>query len=316
MTTTTNENKTNFSVNVTIYSNQYYLQYLNCWGGPWESTPTDIPANESKNFVLNSNDRGGIWFRAINPNTQDEAGFVTMSFICPMLSDNSAEGSPGNGPFISAGLQQYDGAGHPLNTTYKVGTLNEACWGSGKIDDGKQKCSQTTFADKRLIIEICNPNNLQLDLGDYWNGDIFNDTDWYWQPTDSDAPPPNCMRTVILKVNGIAGLYLKVLSADRNKDVGFTNISFQSGIDGTNYAEGSPGLPDDTLFFSPGLQTYQKTYDGPIVLRYNIGSKNLACWNSGNSDDGKIHCSQTNFGDRRALIKVKNTIPEELTFAG
>lgn len=308
------DESSSFSVSTKINSNQYELQYLGCWGGPWESEPTDIPANSSKTFTLNDNDRGGIWYRAIDPATQDEAGFVTMSFTCPMLSSNSAEGSPDNGPFVSAGLQTYSESGHPFSITYNVGTPNLACWGSGTQNDGSTVCPQTTFGDKRLIIEINNPNNLQLGFGDYWNGDAFSEIDWYWQPSSRDVPPPGCIRTIIIKENCLAGLYLKVLSFDRNIDVGFANMSFQTSMDGTNFAEGSPGLPDDTLFFSPGLQTYAKS--NPTAIRYNIGSPNMACWNSGTSDDGKINCSQTNFADMRALIKIQNLIPEALTFDG
>ncbi len=303
-----------FRVIVTIEANKYNLQFLGCWGGPWKSTPTDIEAGHEKEFTLNDNDRGGIWYRAINPATQEEEGFVTMSFTCPELSSNSAEGSPGGiGSLISAGLQPYKESGHPLNITYKVGTKNLACWGSGSSNDHILRCDQTTFKNKRLAIHIENPNSYKLRLGGYWNDNNKGADNWYWAPNANDMPPPNCKRTIFLKRRGKAGLHLRVLSqlsASTNDftELGFANLSFY-----TPRAEGSPTIHEEGLV-SAGLQVYHGT-DSPYPhLTYKIGDYNEACWTNSSEDNFETVCKQTTFKDKRALIIVNNKTPETLTF--
>jgi hypothetical protein len=80
-----------------------------------------------------------------------------MSFTCPKLSSNSAEGSPsGSQFFVPAGLQAYSEKGTPVTFTYKIGQENKACWSSGTSNDGKVKCSQTNFQDARAWIVVNN----------------------------------------------------------------------------------------------------------------------------------------------------------------
>lgn len=306
-----------FKVNVTINSNGYYLQYLGCWGNWGANIPTDIAANSNRQFTLNDNDRGGIWYRAIDPTSQNEIGFVTMSFTCPKMSDNSAEGSPSNSPFVSAGLQTYSQSGHPLNITYNVGTPNLACWSSGSINNQQAVCSETTFKDQRLSIQIENPLLYTLKFGGYWNDNSGGATNWYWAPDQNDMPPPNGKRTIFLKDNDRAGLFIRVLEkltpfVNELDEKGFANMSFTNPNLSELSAEGSPTDSTKALV-SAGLQEYFHGLDIKSITYY-VGQSNLACWNSGDSNDGTIVCDQTGFKNRRAVIVINNKTPETLTF--
>ncbi len=302
-----------FGVNVTINSGSHKLELLGRWGGPWDVEPTDIEANQSKTFTLKDNDRAGIWYRAIDPSTQNEIGFVNMSFTCPKLSDNSAEGTSSDSSlWVSAGLQTYSGSGHPLNITYKVGESNKACWDSGNSDNKKTTCGETTFADRRALITIKNPKSYQLKFGNYWNYDSSGSSNWYWEPSSSDVPPPNCKRTVVLKNNDRAGICLRVLDTKGENELGFANAVFTCPKSSSNSAEGSPS--DSQFLISAGLQTYDKS-GTPVSFEYQIGNSNNACWSSGSKNDNKFECDQTTFKDRRALILVENTFPNILTFS-
>ena len=304
-------NESSFSVNVTINSNSYKLQYLGCWGGPWTTTPTDISENSSKKFTLADNDRGGIWYRALDPATDNELGFVTMSFTCPKLSNNSAEGSTGVATFVSSGLQTYEESGHPLNLTYNVGNANLACWSSGSSNDGDIECSETKFADERLQIILRNPNGYHLDFAGYWNDNSNRGSNWYWVPNPQDMPPPNCTRTIFLKDNDRAGLFIKVLDSSGKNELGFANMSFTNPKLSSVSAEGSPN--NGQFLISAGLKHYEKDWV-PYSVSYEIGQENSACWENGGEDDGKTVCDQTTFKDRRALIILNNKVPETLTF--
>ncbi|RIE04448.1 PI-PLC domain-containing protein [Cohnella faecalis] len=233
-----------------------------------------------------------------------------MSFTCPKLSSNSAEGSPGSGSFVSAGLQAYSESGHPLNLTYSVGTTNAACWSSGSSNDGEIKCSQTEFEDAKLTIRIKNENNYQLKFCGYWNDNSNGASNWYWAPGPRDVPPPGCKRTIYLLDDDKAGLFLKVLDTNGLDQLGFANMSFQNG--GTPSAEGSPDDSNNGLV-AAGLQRYHRDVVA-ASLEYQIGESNRACWNHGDSNDGSTTCNQTTFKDKRALIFIENTIPETLTF--
>ncbi len=309
-----------YAVNVIINSNIYNLQYLGCWGGPWELTPTDIPSNSSKTFSLNSNNRGGIWYRAINPLTKEEHGFVTMSFTCPKYSDNSAEGSAESIyqtgiDFINAGLQTYSESGHPLNLTYQVGQSNLACWSSGNSNNNEIECSETKFGSYRLSVKIENPKSYQLKFGGYWNDNSQGASNWYWEPGSKDVPPANCMRTILLKDNDRAGVYLRVLEQQDNQsytELGFANLSFTNPKLTSISAEGSSTDSSNALV-SAGLKRYFKVGDIPSV-NFHIGNLNLACWDHADSNNGKTTCNQTTFKDKRALIEVNNNTPETLTF--
>ncbi|CAN0283232.1 unnamed protein product, partial [Ectocarpus sp. 12 AP-2014] len=89
-----------------------------------------IPSNARKLLVLSTNDRAGIYY------VQNDLEYH-LSFTCPKLSHNSAEGSD------DSGLQPYEDTGTPVLFEYKLGTRNLACWRSGKYDDGKIVVSKT-----------------------------------------------------------------------------------------------------------------------------------------------------------------------------
>lgn len=303
---------TDFAVNVTIEAGDYDLTYLARWGQPWSEKPTSISSGDSATFTLDTNDRGGIWYRALDPDTKDEVGFVCMSFTCPKMSDNAAEGSPSDGDLlISAGLQTYEESGHPLDVTYKVGQENKACWSSGSSDDGSIECSQTDFGDRRAVVTFSNPKLYDLRFGEYWNDNGNGAYNWYWEPDIDDLPPPGCKRTVLLKDNDRAGIFFVVLDEEAEEQLGFANASFICPKSSDNAAEGSPG--DSDYLVDAGLQTYEES-GTPVTFEFQIGNKNEACWGSGSSDDGKTVCDQTTFEDRRVLVVAKNSFAAPLRF--
>lgn len=102
--------------------------------GPWTKEPTSIPAGGKGIFLLNDNDRAGLQF-LLNNNIP-----INMAFTCPKSSSNSAEGSP------LAGLQQYAEHGTPVNLSYVISEVNQACWDSGSSNNGKVECSQTLLS--------------------------------------------------------------------------------------------------------------------------------------------------------------------------
>lgn len=293
-----------FSVSVTINSNQYKLQYLGCWGNWGSNIPMDIAPDSKGQFTLNDNSRGGIWYRALEPGSDKELGFVTMSFICAKLSDNSAEGSNTDGDFISAGLQRYSESGHPLNLTYNVGNPNLACWSSGSSNNcSSPTCNETNFGNARAKIRLKNPNGYTLKFGDYWNDNGNGASNWYWAPNQNDVPPAFCERTLFLIDNDRAGLFLRVLDTAGKDELGFSTMSFTNPKLSSASAEGSP--TDNVFLVSAGLQSYDTSIKIP-TFSYIIGRPNSACWNNPNNNDGIIECYQTIFKNRTALIVVNN----------
>lgn len=298
------------SVTVTIYSMANDLQILGTWGNIWDAAPGDISAHNQGHCKLSGSNRGGIWYRVINPSTKEEVGFATMSFTSPSFSPNSAEGSPNDGIFISSGLQQYSESGSELKLTYKVGMPNLACWTSGNSNNGIASCEQTKFSEQRLRINLSNPNGYQLKLEGYWNDNMLGDANWYWEPSLRDIPPANCSRTTILKDNDRAGLYLRVSDQGGDNTLGYSMMSFTNPRFSSLSAEGSNA---DQIFMIPaGLQVYQS---GAACIKYHIGQVNMACWTDGQENNGSTECPQTALKDRRALIAITNKGPETLNFS-
>lgn len=294
----TNEEINAYRVDATIYSNNYKLVLLGFWGDPWYTEPTDMEPNQIKTFVLNDHNRGGIWYAAFDSEGKNQLGFVTMSFICPYLSDNSAEGSPSDTPFVSAGTQTYIESGGSFRIKYKVGQTNLACWNSGDSNDGKTKCSQTTLADRRALIIVNNMIPEELTYESYWNDNSGGESNWYFVPNDKYSAniPADCTRFFVLKDNDRAGLYF-------NQDWMEFHMSLTCPKWSSNSAEGSPHA---------GLQTYSES-GTPVTFTYNVGTPNLACWSSGSSNNGGVVCKQTlvlPFHLRRWMGKLNEEYPD------
>lgn len=298
-------------VNVQVISAEYDLEMVHFWGEDWTQPPTNLRAGEEKSFVMHSRDRGGIWYRAIDPETSDEKGFVTMSFTCPMLSDSAAEGSFSGGEGIpeellmDAGLQSYETAGHPLNITYKVGEKNKACWNSGNSDNHKSNCGETRMKDVKGFVRLYNPKSYQLKLRKYYFR--FQRT-WLNELSHKDLPPANCHRTLFFTKDGEAGLLLEAYNESGTKTEGFLALNFDKFG-----AEGSPADATKALI-SSGLQSYEP-FSSPKLFEYQLGEKNKAHYYAHNSYKKKFKWGdRTNFGKVRAVILVNNTYHENLHF--
>ena len=292
------------TVNIAVKSSKYDLQLLGYWGGPWARVPTDVNTSTTESFRLEDNDKAGIWYRAIDPKTKDEIGLVCMSFTCPKHSHNSAEGSPTQDQFLSAGLQTYQRKNvDNLYIRYNVGEPNLAWWDDGDHYDPKIECNQTKMDDTRAWITIRNPNAYYLLLEDYWNSGGKEAKKWFWEPTIRDVPPPNGKRTIALLDNNKAGIFLKVFEKDNITQKGFSNLVFTCPEHSNNSAEGSPS--NKPYLVPAGLQGYERK-ETPVYFKYEIGNENKACWDKGNIDNKNVECEQTNFKNASAFITVGN----------
>jgi len=295
-----------YSVKITISSGEHALELLGAWG-EWKLSdknilPTNIPQNTTKEFLIYSHEKAGIWFRVINPTSKQEVGFTNMSFVSPRLSSNGAEGSYEEDLFINAGLQKYLESGSELEINYKVGESNLADWGNGNHYSKDISCAQTMFEDARAFIEIENKQSL-LQFTDYWNDNNNGVTNWYWEPTQLDIPTQNCKRTIVLKDNDHAGLFLKHLDTQTKNEVGYTNLTFSCPRSSHNCAEGTNTENDsDFKYISAGLQNYDKS-GTPVTYKYIIGEENIACWHEANLNTGELLCPQTKFTSVSQMYK-------------
>ena len=107
----------------------------------WEPSSKDVPDHgNTRTVILKDNNRAGLTFWA---NCTGGIKFTNLSFICPKLGSNSAEGSGNDDRFISSGLQTYGKKdGPPVYFRYELGTPNYASWGSG-TSTGSIVCPQT-----------------------------------------------------------------------------------------------------------------------------------------------------------------------------
>tara|TARA_R110001599_G_scaffold57665_2_gene158887 strand:+ start:1409 stop:3829 length:2421 start_codon:yes stop_codon:yes gene_type:complete len=264
------------------------------WGGPYGvAPPQTIGPNQSRvAFSLNDNDRAGVVYLATDSNG-NEMGYVTMSYTCPELSDNSAEGSSDMaGFFISAGLQVYSQSGTPANFIYNVGEPNKACWSSGSSDNGEKSCDQTTLETwARVIVGVQNPTAGDLNYKSTWQSGL-----WVKQP---ESVPSGGTRISLLNDNDRAGIYY---SLGKNIPI---HLSFTCPKLSGNSAEGSP---------LAGLQHYPE-HGTPALFTYIIGEVNSACWSSGSSNDEAIECDQTNIGGMSSWMKDSISVIGSKTLA-
>ncbi len=288
----------NYSVGITIHSGVYELELLGTWG-EWDVDkrniiPTNISKNSTENFLIFSHDRAGIWYRVIDGNNQ-EVGFANMSFRSPRFSSNAAEGSHNEGPFINAGLQGYSESGSAFEIEYKINEENKADWGSGNNFEKQKSCEQTMFDHARAFIEI-NNNQSHLELAGYWNDNNKHPWEnWYWEPSISDIPVQGCKRTLVLKNNDHAGIFVLHIDDKTKEELGHSNLTFSCPISTHNAAEGSnTETLTDVKLISAGLQPYEKK-GTPVKFRYILGDLNAACWHEGASNTGETVCPQTKF---------------------
>jgi hypothetical protein len=260
-------------VKINVNNNtEYNLSLYKKWGGPWDKEPPkNIEAKEkSLKFSLNDNDRAGVVYLATDKNG-NEFGFVTMSFICPKSSSNSAEGSPSTpGTYISAGLQKYEEHGTPVEFTYNIGESNEACWSSGSSNDGDITCDETSMKEwTRIFVVVKNPESETLRLKDSW---CYKD-EWCKEPEDI---PAFGRKIFLLNDNDRAGIQYKL------NGIPF-NLSFTCPKSSSNSAEGSA--------FS-GLQEYE-SHGTPVSFTYDVSTSNKASWSDSSSFNGKFECKNT-----------------------
>lgn len=278
----------------------YWLHFYRKWGDSWNPTPpASIAPGTNAYFVLTDNDRGGVVYMAKDA-SGNEYGLVTMSFTCPELSDNSAEGSPSvPGLFLSAGLQTYSESGHPLDVTYKVGQPNRASWDDGSAYSSEIECDQTDMTEwARVLVSIENPTPYELRHRGTWGGP--------WEKSPRPLPP-HSRRIFMLDDHNRGGIFYRAM--DGIREVGYVTMSMTCPYFSGNSAEGSPPVTD--VFLPAGLQHYDPTSSHIVHLWYRVGSPNLACWDFGNFNNGEIECDQTELNGR-AKILVYNEDCHEL----
>ena len=117
----------------------------------WEPSSKDVPDHgNTRTVILRTNYRSGLTFSI---DCIDGLKFTNISFICPKLVSNSAEGCGNDGGFISPGLQTYEKHGSPVYLRFDLGTPNLASWGSS-TSTGSIVCPQTTFSNPYAL---CKP---------------------------------------------------------------------------------------------------------------------------------------------------------------
>ncbi len=252
--------------------NSYSLDYVGNWGASWLKAPESIPAQSRRIYLLNDNDRAGIYYRAMD-SSGHEQGYVTLSMTCPVRSSNSAEGSKHTpNIFLDAGLQCYEEHGTPVSFEYKIGESNKACWSNGSSDDDSIECDQTKLEGRAKVLVI-NDNDFDLKWKGKWDLSGGNDG-WFFDP-EGDIPAQS-HKLLVLKTNDRSGVQYS------GGETPF-HLAFTCPRKTTNSAEGSP---------LSGLQVYKEN-GTPVTFSYKIGQENLACWSSGSEDDGKIVCPET-----------------------
>ncbi len=308
-------------VKIQVNSKEHKLQFLDTWGSGWSPIEIEViePQKEAE-FTLNSSDRGGLWFRVLDPDTDDEVGFCNMSVANSTLTANSAEGTIEDGIFISAGTQTYESSGDSFLVVFNVGEDNKASWNNPGGYTKGIACSQTNFKDARVHTVIENiPNSGKnytyvLKFGASWG---FLQSSTFWDIGDKDMPPANCKRTIFQTSSERSGISIKVLDSKGVNEKGFANLSFANSKLSNNSAEGSPAYSRKltATFLSAGLKPYEPK-GTPLVLNYSIGDLNQASWDSPSSYKNGFtpECEQTMFEDYRAIIDVHNKLNEELTF--
>ncbi|CAM9361235.1 unnamed protein product, partial [Ectocarpus sp. 8 AP-2014] len=266
----------------------YTLIKAQAWGEAWGTEPpTTISAKATANCTVNDDNRAGLVYLATD-DAGNEMGFVTISFTCPKLSDNSAEGSPAvPGIFISAGLQHYKEEGTPVDLSYHVETNNLACWEDGSSDNGSLPCDQTRMATwTRALVSVQNPTKFELTYVDKWS-DSDSEPCRVWRKLPVSVPPGG-RRIVTLNNNDRAGLYYRAMLGDQEQ--GYVTMSFTCPKASHNSAEGSSF--ETGVVLDAGLQTYERS-GTPVNFTYIVDQKNLAGWTSGTSDSGIKACDQT-----------------------
>jgi len=297
----------NYSVGITIHTGLYDLELLGTWG-EWELDkrniiPTHLTKNSTGKFLINSHNRAGIWYRVIDENNQ-EVGFANMSFISPRFSSNAAEGSHNNGFLVNAGLQGYSESGSSFEIVYKINENNIADWGSGNNFKEQKFCEQTMFDHARAFIEISNEEN-NLELAGYWNDNNKHPWEnWYWEPKESDIPVKGSKRTIVLKNNDHAGIFIRHIDDASKEELGHSNLTFSCPVSTHNAAEGSnTEALENAKLISAGLQPYEKK-GTPANFKYVVGDLNAACWHEGASNTGEIVCPQTKFLDVERVYRT------------
>jgi len=89
----------------------------------WSYAPTDIPAGETRTFLLNDNDRAGMIYDTLNPLVSNNENIeLRMAFTNPYDSHSNAEGSQ------LAGLRTYQYEGDKVDLHYQIFSQNTAFW--------------------------------------------------------------------------------------------------------------------------------------------------------------------------------------------
>ncbi|MEQ9308673.1 MAG: hypothetical protein RLN90_04410 [Balneolaceae bacterium] len=279
------------------------LTLYKSWGGPWGTEPPEtIDAKSSINFSLKDNDRAGVVYLSTD-SIGNEIGFVTMSFTCPKMTDNSAEGSAlKEDIFISAGLQKYQESGTPVSFVYNVGEPNKACWSNSSSDNGKIECSQTKMETwTRVITSVNNVSAFDLDYVHSWGN-----TDSYLK---SPISIPSGRKIIfMMNDNDRFGTYYRAKD-NTKREIGYVTMSMTNPKLTSNSAEGSSET--ENIFLDAGLQKYDD--QSPACFVYKIGTSNLACWDSGTRNNGIIECDETKL-DGRVKIIIINENSYDLKF--
>ena len=133
-------NAKNLDLTFDRYWNDYGNSAINWY---WEPSSKDVPdRGNTRTVILKDNDRAGLTFWA---NCTGGIKFINLSFTCPKLVSNAAEGCRNDDRFISPGLQTYGKKdGPPVYFRYELGTPNYASWGSG-TSTGSIVCPQTLY---------------------------------------------------------------------------------------------------------------------------------------------------------------------------
>lgn len=298
------------SVGVTVFSSEFDLELLGSWG-EWDVDssnilPKNIKANSSDRFLITSHNRAGMWFRAIDPITKQEMGFASMSFVSPRFTSNSAEGSHIDGLMLNAGLQEYVESGSSFEVSYKINEKNHADWMSGNNYSHNARCEQTMFEHARAFVEIDNEES-HLEFAGFWNDNNKHaNENWYWEPSNTDIPDKHCKRTVVLKNNDHAGIFVRHIDDNTKVEMGHSNLTFSCPVSTHNAAEGSNTEQlSDIKLISAGLQPYEKT-GTPANFKYVIGDLNAASWHEGAINSGQTVCPQTKFANVDRVYRTES----------
>ena len=153
----------------------------------------------------------------------------------------------------------------------------------------------------RASITVNNETAYTLNLFQVWGGP--------YSVNPPETMPPNSTFAFDLADNDRAGVVYLATDSVGN-EVGFVTMSYTCPESSDNSAEGSPDMPG--IFIPAGLQPYDE-HGTPVQFTYNIGQPNLACWDSGSSNNGEIACSQTNLEEwARVIVAVTNPLSADL----